>query len=126
MVVLGVPAELEPLLGVPGKIRVDRKLSAVACVEFALVFATRKTDLDRWATAIIAKAPGDPILWFAYPKATSQRYACDFNRDLGWDVLRGAGYAPVRQVAIDQDWTALGFRRAEHIKNSTRRNPSSA
>ena len=30
------------------------------------------------------------------------------------------GFEPVRQVAIDEDWSALRFRRAEHIKTMTR------
>jgi hypothetical protein len=28
---------------------------------------------------------------------------------------------PVRQVAIDEDWSALRFRRVEHIKSMKRR-----
>ena len=31
-----------------------------------------------------------------------------------------AGFEPVRMVAIDEDWSALRFRRAEFIKNMTR------
>jgi len=38
-----------------------------------------------------------------------------FNRDTGWDVMRSAGFDTVRQVAIDEDWSALRFRRQEHI-----------
>ena len=64
---------------------------------------------------------GDPILWFAYPKASSRRYACDFNRDSGWDVLRGLGFDSVRQVAIDEDWSALRFRRVQYIGGGRKR-----
>jgi hypothetical protein len=67
--------------------------------------------------------PGDAIVWFAYPKGTSKRYTCDFNRDTGWDVLGRLGFEPVRQVALDEDWSALRFRRAEFIQ-SLRRPPS--
>ena len=31
-----------------------------------------------------------------------------------------AGFEPVRMVAIDEDWSALRFRRAEFIKTMTR------
>ncbi len=34
--------------------------------------------------------------------------------------LGRAGFEPVRQVAIDEDWSALRFRRAEFIKTLTR------
>ncbi len=60
-------------------------------------------------------------MWIAYPKGSSKRYKCEFNRDSGWTVLGSAGFEPVRQVAIDEDWSALRFRRVEHIKSMTRR-----
>ncbi|HMV90161.1 MAG TPA: hypothetical protein PKA40_11005, partial [Cyclobacteriaceae bacterium] len=34
----------------------------------------------------------------------------------GWAELGKAGYEPVRMVAIDEDWSALRFRKAENIK----------
>jgi hypothetical protein len=36
----------------------------------------------------------------------------------GWEVLRQAEFDSVRQVAIDDDWSALRFRRVEFIKQS--------
>ena len=121
VVALGVPPEFESSLAELGDGRVTRDVGSVDRVEFALVFAASKANLNRFASQIIAKATDDPIVWFAYPKATSRRYACDFNRDLGWDILRDAGWDTVRQVAIDEDWTALRFRRSVHIKTSIRR-----
>jgi hypothetical protein len=41
---------------------------------------------------------------------------CDFNRDTGWAALQEAGFDTVRAIAIDEDWTALRFRRKEFIK----------
>lgn len=63
---------------------------------------------------------GDALLWFAYPKQTSRRYRCDFNRDTGFQVLRDSGYESVRMVAIDEDWSALRFRRAAFVKARAR------
>ena len=34
--------------------------------------------------------------------------------------MGAAGFEPVRMVAIDEDWSALRFRRAEFIKTMTR------
>jgi len=62
-----------------------------------------------------ASADGDPLLWFAYPKGSSKKYRCAFNRDTGWDVLKSLGFDTVRAVAIDEDWSALRFRRVECI-----------
>jgi hypothetical protein len=55
-----------------------------------------------------------------YLKGSSKRYRCEFNRDTGWHALGDAGDEPVRQVAIDEDWSALRFRKAEFIKTMTR------
>ena len=85
---------------------------------FALSFVTQRAELHRLSRKLSAKAAGDAILWFAYPKGTSKKYSCDFNRDDGWEVLRQAGFDSVRQVAIDDDWSALRFRRVEFIKHS--------
>jgi hypothetical protein len=32
--------------------------------------------------------------------------------------MRAAGFDTVRQVAIDEDWSALRFRRVEYIKSA--------
>jgi hypothetical protein len=80
-----------------------------------LSFVTQIAELHRLSRKLSAKAAGDAILWFAHPKGTSTKYSCDFNRDDGWEVLRQAGFDSVRQVAIDDDWSALRFRRVEFI-----------
>jgi hypothetical protein len=69
---------------------------------------------------LTALAEGDAILWFCYPKGTSKKYTCDFNRDTGWASLGQLGWEPVRQVAIDDDWSALRFRNPDFIKTMTR------
>lgn len=90
-------------------------------VSFALAFATRKAEVDEFATQIAKASRGsDAVVWIAYPKGTSRNYRCEFNRDTGWDMLGAHGFEPVRQVAIDEDWSALRFRRVEHIKTMTR------
>ena len=71
--------------------------------------------LDAHAAALAAGAEGDAVLWFAYPKKSSKRYACEFDRDRGWEVIRAAGWDSVRMVALDEDWSALRFRRTAFI-----------
>ncbi|MGF1585624.1 MAG: hypothetical protein ACFCUM_09905 [Bacteroidales bacterium] len=66
------------------------------------------------------KFKGDAILWFCYPKGSSKNYKCGFNRDTGWEGLGKYNLEPVRQVAIDEDWSAIRFRRVEFITNITR------
>jgi len=121
IVVLDAPASFEAELKALGGVVVQRDLSKVDAVRFALAFATTQAEVDRLSIALAGKAEGDAPLWFAYPKGTSRKYSCDFNRDTGWNVLRGLGFDTVRAVAIDEDWTALRFRRIEFIKSSARR-----
>lgn len=125
IVVLNAPksfdAELKALLGV----KVHRRLAADQTTVFAIAFATTQQALDEASAALAQAAEGDAILWFAYPKGRSKNYRCEFNRDSGWTVLGDAGFEAVRQVAIDDDWSALRFRRVEHIQTMTR-DPSRA
>lgn len=87
---------------------------------FALLFASKQSEIDQYIPLIDAQLEGDGILWVAYPKGSSKRYHCDFNRDSGWEILGKLGYEPVRQVAIDEDWSALRFRRVQYIQKITR------
>ena len=87
-------------------------------VKFGLAFAITQAQLDRASKILAAATEGDAVIWFAYPKGTSKRYACEFNRDSGWSVIRDAGFESVRMVAIDEDWSALRFRRVEYVKPS--------
>ena len=120
ILVLNAPATFEAELRKLAGVAVHTQIRAGKPVAFALVFATRKAEVDSLAGPIAKAAPGDAIVWFAYPKGTSKRYACDFNRDTGWDALGRLGFETVRQVAIDEDWSALRFRRAEFVKSSSR------
>lgn len=116
IVVVNAPASFETELARLDSVKIVRDPGSAKSVEFAIAFAITQAELDHASKALAAKAKGDAILWIAYPKKTSKRYSCEFNRDSGWNVLRSAGFDSVRMVAIDEDWSALRFRRVEHIK----------
>ena len=120
IVVLNAPQSFEPELAALRGVAVVRNLDDSAEVEFSLAFVTKQKEVDTFAKAIAKKAKGDAVVWFAYPKGTSKKYKCEFNRDTGWAALGKAGFEPVRMVAIDEDWSAVRFRRAEFIKTMTR------
>jgi hypothetical protein len=93
----------------------------ISGIEFVLVFVTKKYEIDEIIHRIYPELNDDTVLWFCYPKATSKKYKCDFNRDTGWSGLKKHNLLPVRQVAIDEDWSALRFRKTEYIKKMTRK-----
>lgn len=94
--------------------------SAIEKTNFIIAFCTKQSEVDAVSIQSAEKLEGDGLLWFAYPKGTSKKFKCDFNRDTGWAVLGEQGFEPVRMVAIDEDWSALRFRRVEFIKTMTR------
>jgi hypothetical protein len=119
LLVLGAPPELAGLItswtqDVPIGTRTRATETA------ALVFVRSRADVEGRAPKVVAALEANPLLWFAYPKKSSKRYACDISRDDGWATLGALGFEPVRQVALDQDWSALRFRRAEDIGQLTR------
>lgn len=120
IVVLKAPASFEPELAALHGVTVLRGLEGAPRVEFFLAFVTRREEVETLAKSIASLAHGDALVWFAYPKGTSKRYRCEFNRDTGWEVLGKLGFEAVRSVAVDEDWTAARFRRVEFIKTMTR------
>jgi len=117
ILVVNAPPSFEPELLALESVTVLRDPKKAKAIHFALAFATKQAEVDALAQLLASKAEGDALLWFAYPKGTSKRYTCEFNRDTGWSALRSAGFDTVRQVAIDEDWSALRFRRVEYIKS---------
>jgi hypothetical protein len=114
--VFNVPASFEAELAQLKGIKILRDVRKPTAIQFALAFVTQQGELNRLSRILADGSEGDALLWFAYPKGTSKRYSCDFNRDTGWQVIRKAGFDSVRQVAIDEDWSALRFRRGEYVK----------
>ncbi|MEO8747451.1 MAG: hypothetical protein ABI379_07325 [Rhodanobacter sp.] len=118
ILVINAPASFEPAVQALEGVHVLREARDAKVVHFALAFATTQAEVDTLARSLVKKAAGDVILWFAYPKGSSKKYQCAFNRDTGWDTLRSLGFDTVRAVAIDEDWSALRFRRVEFIGSS--------
>jgi hypothetical protein len=116
--VLDAQASFELELAALRGVTVRRDVSGT--VGFAIAFVSTPEQVEAAAGRLAGAAEGDATLWMAAPKASSKRYRCEFNRDTGWAALGGAGFEPVRQVAIDEDWSALSFRRVEYIASMKR------
>ncbi len=87
---------------------------------FAIGFSTSVAEIKRTASTMVKVLTDDAVFWLCYPKKSSKEYKTDITRDSGWESLGQLGFEPVRQVAIDENWSALRFRRAEHIKKMVR------
>jgi hypothetical protein len=117
IVVLNAPQSFAPELAKLPVKTLHHTITSVPDIDFFLAFVKRKSEVDALAPQIEKRAKGDAIIWFAYPKGTSKKYKCDFNRDNGWDALNALGFETVRAVAIDEDWSALRLRRSEFVKS---------
>lgn len=86
----------------------------------AIGFGTSSDAINAFFRLINDIVNNDEILWFCYPKKTSKKYTSTINRDSGWEVINDLTFEPVMQVAIDENWSALRFRKIEFIKKFTR------
>ena len=120
IVVLNAPASFDTELCLLHGVTVRKTLTSGTPISFGLAFVMRQAEVNALATSLAKMAEGDAVIWFAYPKGSSKRYTCEINRDTGWQALGSAGFEPVRMVAIDEDWTAVRFRRVDFIKTLTR------
>ena len=115
ILVLAAPPSFEPELRTLSGISILRDARKAKSIEFVIAFVTRRAEVEAAVKLIVPKTDGDVVLWFAYPKGTSKRVAGEINRDSGWESLQSAGFETVRLVAIDEDWSALRFRRTAYV-----------
>ena len=120
IVVLNAPKSFEPEMARLKGVTVKRSLTGVNDIHFALAFVTTQDEADDAIKGVTSRVKGDAGVWFAYPKGSSKRYTSTINRDNGWAKLGAAGFEAVRMIAIDEDWSAVRFRRAEFIKSMKR------
>lgn len=126
ILVVNAPESFEPQIESldPDEVSVVRSWRAKG-IPFLLLFATKQIEISNAAKKLATHTTGDTIVWIAYPKKSSKNYQCEFDRDTGWASFGKIGFEGVRQVAIDEDWSALRFRRVEFIK-SMKRDPKRA
>jgi len=112
------PQELEELIDDWKK---DGLILPAVKPDFMLAFVQTEDEVKKYFFEMQALAPDDQQIWLAYPKRTSKRYKAQINRDSGWKYLGEFEYESVRQIAINEDWSALRFRKTKFVKVMTRK-----
>ena len=121
IVVINAPAEFLPVVDEMRPLAtIVTEVAEIQEGTFTIAFLKTQQEVDALSPVLVNKLTGDGILWLTYPKGSSRKHKCDFNRDNGWTALGELGFEPVRMVAIDEDWSALRFRRVDYIKKMTR------
>lgn len=119
--VLNAPKEFQPnLRSMEVLTTVKKSPNCKQTYDFAMFFVKSRDDIRKYAQKAADKMNDDGLLWFAYPKKSSKNYKSDISRDDGWQPLGDLGYEPVRQISIDDDWSALRFRKVENIRKMRR------
>jgi hypothetical protein len=87
-----------------------RTAAADAPAPATLVFVATFAEAEERVAPAVEAALADDLSWVAYPKAG--QLGTDLNRDSLAAFMTARGVRPVRQVAIDDVWSALRFRPA--------------
>jgi hypothetical protein len=103
--IVAAPADVPPITA-EGSTPADTPDTA----DVVVAFVRTRAELATIAVPAIEAARRDQLAWIAYPKAG--KLGTDLNRDSLARSLTDQGVQPVRQVAIDEVWSALRFRPA--------------
>ncbi len=76
--------------------------------DVSLVFVRNAAEVEVHAAPFVEAARRDAIAYIAYPKAG--QLGTDLNRDVLWNMLIREGLRGVRQVSLDEVWSAMRFR----------------
>lgn len=107
LMLVNPPAGYENYLATEG-IVIAEKSDAV------LIFTNSLAEVEKIVPPAFESVFEDALVWVAYPKGSSG-VKIDVNRDRLWDALKRTGWRPVRQIALDDTWSALRFRPAEKV-----------
>jgi hypothetical protein len=98
------------VVGAPEPLPVAAPPAGPADADAVLLYARTRADLDAHLPAAQAAAARGAVTWFAYPKA--KQLGTDLNRDLLREAVLPHGLDTVRQVALDDTWSALRVKAA--------------
>jgi hypothetical protein len=103
------------LIGVPEGVDLELPAGTSAvddagAADAVVGFLTTVGELAGAGQPVLDAARRDALAWLAYPKGG--QLGTDLNRDVLRERLEAEGVQPVRQVAIDEIWSALRLRPA--------------
>jgi len=73
-----------------------------------LIFVTNRAELEERIGVLLEAARRGAVAWVAYPKA--KQLNTDLNRDIIHDLMPDKRLDTVRQIAIDDIWSALRLK----------------
>jgi hypothetical protein len=111
--IVNQPPELgEVLSELPGTPDTEPK-GTYDCI---MIFADSMEKAEDAVSKTIENLGEDRLLWFCYPKKSSKKYQSDVYRDNSWELFDKYGFRGVRQISLNDDWSALRFRDKKFVK----------
>jgi hypothetical protein len=102
---------------------IDREVDQRCPYEFMIFFVRNVSEVDQLSPTAFHNLTADGVLWFFYPKKTSEKYSPGLDRNHGWNSLNNAGFHGIRMVSIDNNWSGMRFRNIRFIKSKSERYP---
>jgi hypothetical protein len=78
---------------------------------FLHLFVTSKKEYDERIQEILPLLKETSRLWISYKKSTN-KIKYDINRDSFFDLGLRDGITPFANVALDEEWSCIGFKKA--------------
>ena len=79
------------------------------------LFVRNRDELAREWPPIASAVRDAAVVWISYPKK-SGALRTDLTRDVGWEPVGDTGFEGVSQVAVDDTWSALRFKRDAQLR----------
>jgi len=114
LLIQGVPSGIEKQFSKLSYAKNVTPLLKSKKVDFALVFAVNKHQLNNVVKDVLGALHENSKLWIACPKQTS-KIVSDLNRESSWDILKNNGYERLEDVVLDHMWSAVQFKRNKEM-----------
>ena len=112
--VFNAPREFLSVLWDIGKeIKVKREARDGEVIDFALIFVRTEKEIEKNASILDKRLGGNAVVWFAFPKKISKTYKSNLTREDGWESLQAIGFQAGSLISIDNDWSALRFKKQQ-------------
>jgi hypothetical protein len=102
------PGQSIAVIGEGPALDIAATATAPAEADAVLAFARNGSELRARFGVLAEVADRGGLAWVAYPKA--RQLGTDLNRDVIRELAPSAGMEPVRQVSLDDTWSALRLK----------------
>jgi len=96
------------IIGSAPSLDIESEQATLAESDAVLLFVTREAEIVTAFSTLRKAIDQNKLAWIAYPKA--KQLSTDLNRDIIRKLANDSGLDPIRQVSIDEVWSALRLK----------------